>query len=198
MVAAEIGSTIRRMRQRRGLKQRELALQSGIPETFLSRLEHGKLCNPTLKTLRRLAAVLEVPVGELIGEPSESPPSPASSPPQRLRGLWDSAAANLALDLQVYEQHAGLQAVADDAKLSADLLAHEWEHLKAWAAGRLARQGGSPSKARCAAELDSYRRGTSKLRELIATLAELDEAHMEQVIAYVAQLGAGKEPSDVR
>ncbi|MBI3089722.1 MAG: helix-turn-helix transcriptional regulator [Candidatus Tectomicrobia bacterium] len=198
MVAGEIGSTIRRMRKRRGLKQRELALQSGIPETFLSRLEHGKLCNPTLKTLRRLAAVLEVPVGELIAESAESPPSPASSSPQRLRGLWESAVANLALDLQVYEQQPGLQALADDPRVSADLLAHEWEHLKAWASGRLARQGGSPSKARCAAELERYRRGASKLRELLVALADLDEARMEQVIAYVAQLRAGKEPSDVQ
>ncbi len=54
-----LGLKIRNLRKERKLTQRQLAKKAGISNTFLSDIERGR-SNPSLKTLHRIAAVLEV------------------------------------------------------------------------------------------------------------------------------------------
>lgn len=54
-------------RKRRALSQEELAAASGVGRATISRLERGET-EAHGRTLRKLAAVLEVPVEDLISE----------------------------------------------------------------------------------------------------------------------------------
>lgn len=54
---AEAGALVRRLRQRAGLTQRQLAIRAGTTTTAISRLEHGHL-SPTVQTLSRLLLCL--------------------------------------------------------------------------------------------------------------------------------------------
>jgi transcriptional regulator with XRE-family HTH domain len=51
-------------RRRKLLSQEELAEQSGTDRTYISDLERG-LRNPSLKVLARIAAALDIRIGEL-------------------------------------------------------------------------------------------------------------------------------------
>lgn len=52
-------------REYRGLKLTELAAKAGFSHSYLSRLERGEK-QPTIATLRKLAAALDVPPGNLM------------------------------------------------------------------------------------------------------------------------------------
>jgi transcriptional regulator with XRE-family HTH domain len=75
MVAAEesgrsevqVAKAIRMLRQRGGLSQRQLALRMGVPRTYVSKIENEK-ATPTLSSLARLAAALEVTIPDLLHE----------------------------------------------------------------------------------------------------------------------------------
>lgn len=54
-----IGSKIRDIRIRKGLKQIELARKAEISNTYLSDIENNR-ANPSLKTLAKIANVLEI------------------------------------------------------------------------------------------------------------------------------------------
>lgn len=58
-----MGANIRRIRKAKGLKQYHLAEKSEMEKASLSRIESGQ-ANPTILTLRRLAVVLDVEVGD--------------------------------------------------------------------------------------------------------------------------------------
>lgn len=64
-----IGLAVRRLRETKGYSIQELAQKTGMKRPNLSRLEHGKH-QPSLETLERLAAALEVPVAEIIARNS--------------------------------------------------------------------------------------------------------------------------------
>jgi transcriptional regulator with XRE-family HTH domain len=55
---------IRRLRTERGLSQEELGLRSEIHPTWISHLESGRN-NPAWGSVRRIAAALDVGLGEL-------------------------------------------------------------------------------------------------------------------------------------
>ena len=59
-----LGKAIRFLRETKELSQRELAANSGIDATEISRLEKGK-SNPTHETLQRLAKGLGVPCSQI-------------------------------------------------------------------------------------------------------------------------------------
>lgn len=59
-----IGSKIRGTRKEVGMTQEQLAEQSGIPQSHISRLE-ASMHSPSHRTLRRLAKALGVTVGDL-------------------------------------------------------------------------------------------------------------------------------------
>src|SRR6202023_1177614 len=60
-----LASSIRAMRLRNGLSQRQLAGRMGVPRTYVSKIENEK-ATPTLSSLERLARALEVTVPDLL------------------------------------------------------------------------------------------------------------------------------------
>jgi transcriptional regulator with XRE-family HTH domain len=61
-----IGMALRRLREKAGMSQLDLAKRSGVAQGYISELEAGQKDNPTLPTLRKLAAALRVKVTDLI------------------------------------------------------------------------------------------------------------------------------------
>jgi transcriptional regulator with XRE-family HTH domain len=61
----QIAAAIRRLRQKSGLSQRQLALRMSVPRTYVSKIENEKAV-PTLSSLQRLATALEVGVADLL------------------------------------------------------------------------------------------------------------------------------------
>ncbi|HWQ75999.1 MAG TPA: helix-turn-helix domain-containing protein [Syntrophomonas sp.] len=59
-----VGSRLRRLREERGLSLNELSRQSGVSAAHLSEIERS-LSTPSLKTLEKLAQVINVPTGQL-------------------------------------------------------------------------------------------------------------------------------------
>jgi transcriptional regulator with XRE-family HTH domain len=63
-----LGTRILMIRNQNGLSQQELSKRTGLAASYLSRVENRRL-EPGPRTLRRIAAALEVPVSELFQEP---------------------------------------------------------------------------------------------------------------------------------
>jgi transcriptional regulator with XRE-family HTH domain len=61
----DLGSNLRAARKKLDLTQEQVAERSGVHPTEVSRIEAGKR-DPQVSTLRKLAAALEVPPGELL------------------------------------------------------------------------------------------------------------------------------------
>lgn len=57
--AHRIGEEVRRLREQRGLSQRQLGERMGVAQSVIARLEAGGV-EPTLATLDRVAAALDV------------------------------------------------------------------------------------------------------------------------------------------
>jgi transcriptional regulator with XRE-family HTH domain len=66
-----VAGTIRALRLRAGLSQRQLAQRMNVPRTYVSKIENEKAC-PTLSSLQRLANALNVTICDLLrnGEPT--------------------------------------------------------------------------------------------------------------------------------
>jgi transcriptional regulator with XRE-family HTH domain len=60
-----LASSIRNIRLRNGLSQRQLAARMSVPRTYVSKIENEK-ATPTLSSLERLARALEVTVPDLL------------------------------------------------------------------------------------------------------------------------------------
>ena len=60
-----LASSIRSIRLRNGLSQRQLAMRMSVPRTYVSKIENEK-ATPTLSSLERLARALEVSVPDLL------------------------------------------------------------------------------------------------------------------------------------
>ena len=56
-----IGQTIRDLRIKKEIKQKDLALKSGIKPTYLSQIEKGQK-TPTLDVLERISKALDIPM----------------------------------------------------------------------------------------------------------------------------------------
>jgi len=68
-----IGTRVMQIRNQKGVSQRELSQRSGIAGSYLSRIENRHL-EPRPKTLRKIAAALEVPLAEFFQEHAEKLP----------------------------------------------------------------------------------------------------------------------------
>lgn len=68
-----VGMRLRRIRQGKGMTLDALATATGLNKGFLSRLERGAK-QPSVGTVLRLSAALEVPVGLLFGEHTTEDP----------------------------------------------------------------------------------------------------------------------------
>jgi transcriptional regulator with XRE-family HTH domain len=64
---AAFGAAVRTLRMRRGLTQEALAERAQLHRTYLTDVELGRR-NVSLYNIGRLAAALEVPMAELIGD----------------------------------------------------------------------------------------------------------------------------------
>jgi len=73
-IQIELGKRIRTFRKRQGLTQEEMAERCDLHWTYIGGLERGER-NPTLTTLQRVAAGLNVGINELI-DPQLSPSVP--------------------------------------------------------------------------------------------------------------------------
>lgn len=62
---AQVAIQVREIRRARHLSQRQLASRMQVPRTYISKIENGKAI-PTLGSLERLAAALEVEVRQLV------------------------------------------------------------------------------------------------------------------------------------
>lgn len=60
------GQTIKKLRKERGVSQRDLAEQSGIDFTYLSKIENNRMEPPSEEAIRRIAKNLSANVDELI------------------------------------------------------------------------------------------------------------------------------------
>ncbi len=60
-----LANSIRSLRLRSGLSQRQLALRMSVPRTYVSKIENEK-ATPTLSSLARLAKALEVTIPDLL------------------------------------------------------------------------------------------------------------------------------------
>ena len=81
-VLAEVGPRLRRLRTRRGVTLTELAAQTGISKSTLSRLESGQR-KPSLELLLPLAEAHHLPLDELVGAPRVGDPRVRTRPRTR-------------------------------------------------------------------------------------------------------------------
>lgn len=65
-MASRIGIRVRAARRRAGLTQVELCRQAKIAQPYLSVLERRDNVNPSIYVLRRLCAVLHIPMMSLL------------------------------------------------------------------------------------------------------------------------------------
>jgi transcriptional regulator with XRE-family HTH domain len=61
------GDSLRKVRDKRLLSQRELAERAGLSPTTILKLESGRVDEPHPRTIRKLADALEVDPAELVG-----------------------------------------------------------------------------------------------------------------------------------
>ncbi len=57
---------LRKLREAKGMTQEQLAERVGVTREYITMLESGARANPTIDTLKKLAKVLKVKVGELV------------------------------------------------------------------------------------------------------------------------------------
>ena len=81
-VLAEVGPRLRRLRTRRGVTLTQLAAETGISKSTLSRLETGQR-KPSLELLLPLAQAHQVPLDELVGAPEVGDPRIRLKPRRR-------------------------------------------------------------------------------------------------------------------
>jgi transcriptional regulator with XRE-family HTH domain len=70
---------IRRIRVLRGISSETLAAEADVDRAYVSRIERA-VANPTIGILERIAAVLEVEIGELFAIPGPQEERPAPLP----------------------------------------------------------------------------------------------------------------------
>ena len=81
-----IGERVRAVRLRLGLTQSQAAGAADMSSQYLSDLEHGRVSNPTVETLGRLARAYRIGLDELVGHGLERQPKDL---PQGLRALLE-------------------------------------------------------------------------------------------------------------
>lgn len=66
--ARSLGTVVRAERARRQLSQEALASLAGMHRNYLGAIERDEIRNPTLSTIRRIAAALDMPISTLFAE----------------------------------------------------------------------------------------------------------------------------------
>jgi len=70
-----IGTRLKKLREDRDFSQGDIEKRTGLLRCYISRVENGHTV-PSLETLERLAAALELPLYQLFYEGEEPPPLP--------------------------------------------------------------------------------------------------------------------------
>ncbi|MGA9059111.1 MAG: helix-turn-helix transcriptional regulator [Terriglobia bacterium] len=81
-----IGSRLRQLREKKHMSQGDIEDRIGLLRCYISRVENGYLV-PSLQTLERFAAVLDVPLYQLFYCGEEVPPTPSLTPRKTLEGI---------------------------------------------------------------------------------------------------------------
>jgi transcriptional regulator with XRE-family HTH domain len=87
-ISPTIGPRLRHIRLEKGFTVATLAAAAGVDKGFLSRLERGTK-RPSVATVLRLSAALEVPVGQLFGEQTTDDTVRISRAAGRVRTMED-------------------------------------------------------------------------------------------------------------
>jgi len=66
MPPRRLKTVLRKLREAKGLSQRDLAKEAKVTGAYVAQLETGVRKNPSLDALKRLAKALGVPVTELL------------------------------------------------------------------------------------------------------------------------------------
>jgi transcriptional regulator with XRE-family HTH domain len=74
-----IGQRIRQLREQKHLSQGDIERQTGMLRGYISRVEHGHTV-PSVETLQRFAAALDVPLYRLFYTADDEPQTAASGP----------------------------------------------------------------------------------------------------------------------
>jgi transcriptional regulator with XRE-family HTH domain len=83
-----IGQRLRQLREQKGFSQGDVEKASGLLRCYISRVEHGHTV-PSLETLVRFAAALDVPLYRLFYTGEDPLPTPNSTPLKTLEQLAD-------------------------------------------------------------------------------------------------------------
>lgn len=81
-----IGERIRKLREAKGLSQGEFEQRTGLLRSYISRVENGHTV-PSLDTLEKVAAALEIPLYRLFYEGDKAPPLPVATLGQTVEDL---------------------------------------------------------------------------------------------------------------
>lgn len=73
-----ISTRLRKLREERNLSQGHIEKRTGLLRCYISRIENGHTV-PSLETLERLAAAMEIPLYQMFYEGDEPPPLPKLS-----------------------------------------------------------------------------------------------------------------------
>ncbi len=65
MIDQDFANVLRRLRLEKGFSQEALAFEAGIHRTYVSQLERG-LKSPSLKTIQKIAIVLNITLSKLM------------------------------------------------------------------------------------------------------------------------------------
>jgi transcriptional regulator with XRE-family HTH domain len=87
---AILARNIKALREGKGMSLGDLERTSGVSKGYLSQMEAGKASNPSLESLRKIAAALEVQISDLLGETKEIA---TDRLPRGLREFIEQAAA---------------------------------------------------------------------------------------------------------
>jgi transcriptional regulator with XRE-family HTH domain len=88
-----IGSRLRQLREQKHMSQGDIEDRTGLLRCYISRVENGHTV-PSLETLERFAAVLDVPLYQLFYSGEEAPPTPSLTPRKTLEEITAENGAN--------------------------------------------------------------------------------------------------------
>jgi transcriptional regulator with XRE-family HTH domain len=104
-----LGGKLRRRRKRRGLSLQAVASASGVSIGALSQIERD-LSQPSLRSLRQICAVLDLPIGWLFEEPTSRPAEDAGLIVRvRNRRVMDLGAKGMVKEIMTPDECSGIQ-----------------------------------------------------------------------------------------
>ena len=81
-----IGTRLRQLREQKHMSQGDIEERTGLLRCYVSRVENGHTV-PSLETLERFAAVLDVPLYQLFYSGEGVPPTPSLTPRKTLEEI---------------------------------------------------------------------------------------------------------------